>query len=84
MPTYLIATLAYLGATLGCVFAPTAEVLVLFRALQGAGGEARGCCVTFHTRSRKQQCQKHRTYSGVLGMSCDVSCGGLGAGDRQS
>lgn len=39
MPTYLVATVAYLGATLGCVFAPTAEVLVLFRALQGAGGE---------------------------------------------
>jgi MFS family permease len=39
MPTYIIATVAYLGATLGCVFAHTAEVLVLFRALQGAGGK---------------------------------------------
>jgi MFS family permease len=39
MPTYMIATVAYLGATLGCVFAHTAEVLVLFRALQGAGGK---------------------------------------------
>jgi MFS family permease len=42
MPTYLIATVAFIGATLGCVFAPSAEVLVLFRALQGAGGEQPG------------------------------------------
>lgn len=39
MPTYLIATVAFIGASLGCVFAPNAEVLVAFRALQGAGGE---------------------------------------------
>lgn len=42
MPTYLISTVAFIGATLGCVFAPTAPVLVLFRALQGAGGTSRG------------------------------------------
>lgn len=42
MPTYLISTVAFIGATLGCVFAPTAPVLVLFRALQGAGGRSRG------------------------------------------
>jgi MFS family permease len=47
LPTYLIATVAFIGATLGCVFAPSSEVLVLFRALQGAGGEQRalGCKV---------------------------------------
>lgn len=39
MPAYLGSTVAFIGASLGCVFAPSAEVLVLFRALQGAGGE---------------------------------------------
>lgn len=42
LPTYLVSTVAFIGATIGCVFARTAEVLVLFRALQGAGGEAAG------------------------------------------
>lgn len=49
MPTYLISTAAFIGATLGCVFSPTAEVLVLFRALQGAAGKTAltqlHCCV---------------------------------------
>lgn len=55
MPTYLIATVAFIGATMGCVFAPSAEVLVLFRALQGAGGE-QGCRVQWARNARSSVC----------------------------
>jgi MFS family permease len=43
MPTYLAACVTFIGASLGCGFSPTAEILVLFRALQGAGGALRVC-----------------------------------------
>lgn len=42
---YLASFVAFAGSTVGCIFAPTVEVLVAFRALQGAGGgRAGGWC----------------------------------------
>lgn len=37
---YMASFVAFLGSTLGCIFAPTIAVLVAFRALQGAAGVA--------------------------------------------
>ena len=37
---YLAGMVLFLGTTLGCLFAPTIEVLVAFRGLQGLAGEA--------------------------------------------
>ncbi|KAF6260879.1 major facilitator superfamily domain-containing protein [Scenedesmus sp. NREL 46B-D3] len=34
---YVLSAVAFLGATFGCIFAPSASALVAFRALQGAG-----------------------------------------------
>jgi MFS family permease len=67
----MVSTVAFIGATIGCVFSPTAEILVLFRALQGAGGEAGrgrrfvaalyGCCsssvLAAAWQQQQQQCR---------------------------
>jgi MFS family permease len=45
---YLVSTVAFLGATFGCIFAPNVSTLVAFRALQGAGGEAVMLLVTLY------------------------------------
>lgn len=36
---YAIACVGYIGSCMGCMFAPTIELLLLFRALQGAAGK---------------------------------------------
>lgn len=37
-PVLLLNTLVFVGASLGCIFAPNIQLLIAFRALQGAAG----------------------------------------------
>jgi MFS family permease len=52
-PVYAAACVGYTGMCLGCMFAPTIELLLLFRALQGATGKPfRGTAFTHAGLSR--------------------------------